>query len=103
MQIPLQITFRQMRHSPALEAKILRRVGELEQSHHNLTGCRVLVELEHRHHHKGNQFHIRVVLTLPGQELVASHESPAQQAYEDPYVAVRDTFDALRRQLDERV
>ncbi len=102
MQIPLQITFRHMDPSPALEAKILQRAGELEKHHPNLTGCRVVVELEHHHHHKGNLFHIRVDLTLPGQELVAGHESPVHQAYEDPYVAVRDAFDALRRQLEDR-
>jgi ribosomal subunit interface protein len=101
MQIPPQITFRHMDASPALEAKIRERVDELEQFHANLTSCRVVVELDHRHHHQGNLYHARVDLTLPGYELVAGRESPQHQAYEDAYVAVRDAFDSLRRQLED--
>ncbi len=101
MQIQPQITFRHMESSPALEAKIRKRVSELEQYHANLTSCRVVVELDHRHHHQGNLYHVRVDLTLPGHELVAGHESPRHQAYEHAYVAVRDAFDSVRRQLEE--
>jgi len=101
MQIPLQLTYRHMEPSAALTAKIQERVDKLEQFHPNLTGCRVVVEQEHRHHHQGNLYLVRVDLTLPGHELVAAHESPKHQAYEDPYVAVRDAFDSLQRQLEE--
>ncbi len=33
-----------------------------------MTGCRVLVELAERHHEQGNRFHIRIDLTVPGDE-----------------------------------
>lgn len=101
MQIPLQVTFRHMEHSPALEAKIRERAAELEHFFPRIVGCRVVVEQESRHHQQGNQFHVRADLTLPGHELVAGHESPKHQSYEDPYVAVRDAFDSLRRQLED--
>ncbi len=101
MQIPLQITFRHMDPSPALDARIRERAGELEQYHPNLTSCHVVVELDHHHHHQGNLYHVRVDLTLPGYKLVAGRESPKHQAYEDAYVAVRDAFDSLRRQLED--
>ncbi len=101
MQLPIQITFRHMDPSPALETRIRERVTKLEQFHPRLMSCRVVVEQEHRRHHQGNLFLVRVDLTLPGHELVAGHESPKHQAYEDPYVAVRDAFDSLQRQLEE--
>jgi ribosomal subunit interface protein len=101
MKIAPQITFRHMEPSPALETKIRDRVDELEQFHTNLTSCRIVIELEHHHHHQGNLYHVRVDLTLPGHELVAGRESPEHQAYEDAYVAVRDAFDSLRRQLED--
>ncbi|MGD8908555.1 MAG: HPF/RaiA family ribosome-associated protein [Chromatiales bacterium] len=101
MQIQPQITFRHMEPSPALEAKIRERVDELEQYHTNLTSCRVVIELDHHHHHQGNLYHVRVDLTLPGYELFAGRESPKHQTYEDAYVAVRDVFDSLRRQLED--
>jgi len=101
MQIPLQITFRHMEPSPALEAKVRERADELEQYHPNLTSCRVVIEPDHHHHHQGNLYHVRVDLILPGHELVAGRESPKHQAYEDAYVAVRDAFDSLKRQLED--
>jgi ribosomal subunit interface protein len=101
MQIQPQITFRHMDPSPALEAKIRQRIDELELHHTHLTSCRAVIELDHRHHHQGNLYHVRVDLTLPGHELFAGRESPKRQAYEDAYVAVRDVFDSLQRQLEE--
>lgn len=101
MQIPLQVTFRHMEASPTLEAKIRERVSELDQFHDRIMGCRVVVEQESRHHVQGNQYHVRADLTVPGHELVAGRESPKHQAYEDPYVAVRDAFDSLRRQIED--
>ncbi len=101
MQIPIQITFRHMDPSPTLETKVRDRATKLEQFHPRLMSCRVVVEQEHRRHHQGNLFLVRVDLTLPGHELVAGHESPKHQAYEDPYVAVRDAFDSLQRQLED--
>lgn len=101
MQIQPQITFRHMQPSPALEAKIRQRIDLLEQYHNHLTSCRVVIELDHHHHHQGNLYHVRVDLTLPGHELIAGRESPKHQAYEDAYVAVRDAFDSLQRQLED--
>lgn len=52
MQVPLQITFRHMDPSPALEARIRRRAEELEQFSGRITACHVTVESRHRRHHK---------------------------------------------------
>ncbi|MEW6647457.1 MAG: HPF/RaiA family ribosome-associated protein [Pseudomonadota bacterium] len=101
MQIPLQITFRHMETSPALETRIRERAAELERFHPNLTSCRVVVEQDHGHHHQGNLYRVHVDLTLPGHELIAGRSSPKHQAYEDAHVAVRDAFDSLRRQLED--
>lgn len=101
MQIPVQVTFRHMEASPALEARIRERAAELERFHPNLTSCRVVVEQDHSHHHQGNLYHVHADLTLPGHELVAGRASPKHKAYEDAHVAVRDAFDSLRRQLED--
>ena len=36
---------------------------------------------------------------VPQAELVASHEHRQDHAHEDVYVAIRDAFDAVERQL----
>lgn len=76
-------------------------VERLERYHGALMSCRVVVELQHRHKHQGNLYHVGVDLKVPGAEF-ASGRGPAQHhAHEDVYVAIRDAFDALRRQLED--
>jgi ribosomal subunit interface protein len=99
MQLPLQITFRGMEASAAVETQIRARSAELDQYYDRIMRCRVVVEAPHRHHHQGKLFHVRVDMTVPGGELVVNREPTAHHAYEDVYVAIRDAFDAAQRQL----
>lgn len=101
MQIPLQITFHNMPSSDAVEAKIRSRAMELEKFCDAIIGCRVAVEAPHHHHAAGNPFHVRVEVTVPGDKLVARREPDAHHAYTDVYVAIRDAFDTIRRQLED--
>lgn len=98
MQIPLQISFRDISHSDAVEERIREKVEKLEQYTDRITSCRVVVEAPHRQQTKGNLFHIRVDLTLPGEEIVVARD-PDDHAHEDVYIAIRDAFEAVRRQL----
>jgi ribosomal subunit interface protein len=101
MELPLQITFRNLDRSEAMEAKIRERAEQLDHYCAHIMRCRVTVEALHKHHHQGNHYHVRVDVTVPGQELVASREPDADGAYTDAYVAIRDAFDAVRRQLED--
>ena len=103
MQTPLQITFRNLDNSPTVEAKIRQRVEELEQFYNRITSCRVVIEEPGRHQRGGRLFHIRVDLKVPGKEIVVKRDPPEHHAHEDIYVAVRDCFDAVRRQLEDHV
>lgn len=101
MQIPLQITFRGIPHSDAVEAKIREKVNKLDRFHSHIMSCRVAVEAEHHRHHQGNKYHIRIDLTTPHRELVISREHHDKKAYEDIYIAIRDAFNAAIRQLED--
>jgi len=101
MKLPLQVTFRNMAPSDAVEAKVRERVAQLERFCESIMSCRVVVEQHHRHHHQGNLFHVRVDLKVPDAELVASREPAEHHAHEDVYVSVRDAFDEIRRQLED--
>lgn len=103
MQLPLQITFRNMDASPAVEDVIREKADKLERYYEHIMSCRVVVEASHRHHHKGNIYHVRVDLTVPTDELVVSREPHRDHSHEDLYVAIRDAFNAARRQLEEFV
>jgi len=100
MQVPLEITFRGMDRSDAIEARIREKATWLETFHDRIMSCRVVVEAPHRHHHKGRIYTVAVDLTVPGAELVVNRDPGADHAHEDVYVAIRDAFDAAKRQLE---
>lgn len=101
MQLPLQITFRHMDHSPALEERIRQRAEELDQFFDRITSCRVVAECRHPRHQQGKLFEVRIDLTVPGAEIVVGRDRGVNHAHEDAHVAVRDAFDAARRQLED--
>ena len=100
MQVPLQITFRNLEHSAAIEAKARERTENLAKYYDGIMRCRVAVEAQHKHHQHGNHFHVRVDVTVPDAELVACREPDEHRGYTDVCVAIRDAFDAMRRQLE---
>jgi hypothetical protein len=77
MTLPLQITFRNMKHSTKVEDWIRAEAEKLETFYHHIIGCRVAIEVPHRHHKKGKPLHIRIDLTLPGKEIVVKREPVA--------------------------
>src|SRR3990172_9947593 len=98
MQIPLQVTFRDMPQSDAVETRIREKADKLERYYDRIMACRVVVEMPQRHKHQGKLHSIRIDLTVPGVELVANHAQ-----HEDVYVALRDAFTAITRQLEDFV
>jgi putative sigma-54 modulation protein len=98
MQIPLQVSFRNITHSNAVENRIREKIKKLEQYTNQITSCRVTIGTPHRQNTTGRLYHIRVDLVLPGEKLVVARD-PANYAHKDVYVAIRDAFEAVRRQL----
>jgi cold shock CspA family protein len=93
------ITFRGISRSAVLETAILAHIAKLENFYKPITGCRILIELAERHHGTGNRVHVRLDLTVPGEEIVVTHEASlhaAAQDAEQPRETKRDEVDAER-------
>jgi ribosomal subunit interface protein len=103
MQLPLQITFRNMDPSPAVEAAIRERAERLDRFHPHIMSCRVVVEAPHQHQRKGKLYGIRVDVMVPGGEIAVTHEGPENHAHEDVYVAIRDSFNSVGRLLEDHL
>lgn len=103
MTVPLQITFKGMESSPALEARIREKAARLARFANHVLRCHVTVEAPHRHHRQGRLFRARVEVFVPRGDIVVTRESPQDHSHEDPYVAVRDAFDAAIRQIESHV
>lgn len=89
-----QITLHNIRRSPALSARIRELAERLETHNPEILNIRVAVTHEAGHPKKGGPYGVCVRVRIPGQELVASHQSD-----EDVYVSVREAFLAMRHQL----
>ncbi len=99
MKQPIQITFRDMEESEALEPIIREKAAKLEQFYDGIISCRVVVEAPHRRHNKGNHFHVTIDLSVPGGELIADRDPSKASSHEDVQIALRDAFSAVTREL----
>jgi ribosome-associated translation inhibitor RaiA len=97
MKIPLEINVAGMEPSEAVEAKIRQRALGLERYSRRIGRCEVWLKTEHGHHRKGPFYAVRVRLTVPNEEILVDFQ-PAQ---DDVYVAIRQAFDAARRELED--
>ena len=101
MILPLQITFRQMDPSPALEARIRELASRFDKFSEHIMRCHVIVQPLSHHPHQGALYDFRIDITLPGEEIAIRRAHPADHAHESPYVALRDAFRAARRKLED--
>ena len=96
--VPLQITFRGMNHSDAVAERIKNKVSKLRRIHPRILGCRVIVEALPVAG-KGSRFTVHTRVTIPGAELVASHDGDAANQHDSVWVALRESMNAIARQL----
>lgn len=99
MKLPLEISFRNVKRSEEVEERIRAKAAKLDRICDRITGCRVVIESPHKHQTKGNTYHVRVEITVPGDEIVVTRD-PQNQEHEDLQVALRDAFAAATRQLN---
>jgi cold shock CspA family protein/ribosome-associated translation inhibitor RaiA len=119
MKSQLQITFRNMKPTEQVEKWIRAGAAKLDTLYSQLMGCRVMVEIPHRHHKAGSLYHVRIDLRVPGGEIVVKREpslsGPARQSgkratkknmetqvpHKDLRTAVDDAFKAAARRLQD--
>lgn len=119
MTRPVQVTFRNMAVSSEVEQEARARATWLETFYPGLIGCRVLIEVPHRHRTKGRPIHVRIELSLPGEDVVVTSASSRQATprhsppdtiptearitgvHPDVIVAVHEAFDLARRRLED--
>lgn len=101
MQLQPEISFKGMPPSPAVEGRIREKVAVLDRYYDRIMSCRVVVESPHRRQQKGKIYQVTIDLTVPGGEIVVNRNTTKAGVHEDIYVAIRDAFNAARRQLQD--
>ncbi|HSP86785.1 MAG TPA: HPF/RaiA family ribosome-associated protein [Ignavibacteriaceae bacterium] len=102
MQIPLEISYRDVTKTETLENLIREKAKKLEQFCDSITGCRIAVERPHNYVKTGNQYRIRLSITVPpGREIVISKEPGKNDMHDSLPTVIRDAFSAARKQLQK--
>jgi ribosomal subunit interface protein len=95
MSAQLQITIGTMPDAKLLDARIREKAARLERFYPELIACRIVAEAPERPAH-GKQYRVRLNIAVPRSEIMVSRDHD-----EDIYVALREAFDAARRQLED--
>lgn len=109
MQSPVELSFTNVDPSPAVDARVRQRVARLERLFGGITSCHVWVQANHlsqapsRSRGKAVSYEVRIELRVPGTELAVSRKPGDQGAHTSIMVAVRDSFDAMEKQLKHYV
>lgn len=93
------VVFHSMEPSDAIRQRaevLLQRLARLTP---DIIRGKMVIESRHRHHYRGNVYHVVIRLHLPGLDIDVTHDPELNHAHEDVYVAMRDACDAAKRQL----
>jgi cold shock CspA family protein/ribosome-associated translation inhibitor RaiA len=102
MQVPLEIVYRNLDSSAALDSLIRAQMDKLEDLCDHITSSRVALERPHAHPTSGSDWRVRIDMHVPpGHEVVVVHDGGAGDVHEDLYQAVRETFEKARRRLQK--
>jgi ribosomal subunit interface protein len=97
MEQQVQVTFRGISHSDALDAHVRERATQLETFATRITGCHVAVEAPHQAQQR--PFRVRIDLTIPGAELVVGNTPDENPDSQDAYAAIDHAFELMGRRL----
>jgi ribosomal subunit interface protein len=103
MQTQAQVSFDDIPIDEAVRDAVLEQIAHLERFDDRITGCDVVIAQPHRHHCAGRLYSVRVDLRVPGGQIVVNRDHHLDHAHEDVFVAVRDSFAAARRRLEDHV
>jgi ribosomal subunit interface protein len=90
----VQLTLKGVPVSEALKTHVYDKAEKLKR--YRVTHCRIVIELPEKHKHQGKLYAVHIELSVPGKVFAVTRKQA-----EDVYVAVRDAFKVLERQLAE--
>ncbi len=101
MNVPVQVTFRNMTPSDAIIDYANTRAKTLFRVCDRITHCRVTIEMDSR---RGSPvFHVRIELAIPGEDVVVHRDATDHSAEEDVVLAVKGAFNLAKKQLQEHM
>ena len=99
--MPIIVTYSGPGLGTAMEANVRALAVELEMVYDHIARCDVRVNVLGDPQRSVPRYRVRVVIAVPGGEIVISPDPDAE--HDDPMAAVRDSFRAACRRLEQYV
>jgi ribosomal subunit interface protein len=104
MQLPVEISYRNVLKSDEIETLIREKAARLDKFCDHIVRCDVAVEKPNHAQHNGNPYRVRIDLTVPPQhELVVEEKQMEHEMHEPLSKVINDAFKAMERRLKELV
>jgi ribosomal subunit interface protein len=93
MKSAVNVVYRDLESSAALNAVIDKKVAKLSRFCGDIISSRVVIDIPHNHKHKGKMFRASLELDMKGAPLTVHCDD------ESVHIAVRDAFSSAERTL----
>jgi len=101
MPLPVNLTFRHIDHSGALESRARELGQRLQRYGERITYCHMIFDGSRRSANSGASYQVQIDLAVPGAQIHADSLQIDGAGHKDIYVALRDAFNNAKRQLQE--
>jgi hypothetical protein len=88
-----------MERNDTVEKSVRDEFAKLRQQHDHIMYCGVVVDAEPARPHGCRRYSLRIDLAIPVEEIVVHHRGPISPSDDDFRAAVREAFEAARKQL----
>src|SRR5205809_6802636 len=100
MQLPVKISYRGLEKSDQIDNLVLDKAARLEKFCDHINRCDVAIEQPNHTHHKGNQYRVRIDVTVSrGYELVADEKQKDNGTHVPLNKVNHDAFKTMDREL----
>ena len=100
MNVPVEISYRDVSKTPALEELIREKCAKLEEICDYISSCRVTVEQPEKHQRSGRPYRVRIEISVPpGHRVVVDHEPAVVERGTSAESNIRHAFNVAMRDL----
>ncbi|MEM8827935.1 MAG: HPF/RaiA family ribosome-associated protein [Cyanobacteria bacterium P01_G01_bin.19] len=100
MQIPPEITYRNIEKTRSIDALVNEKIAKLEKFCDYINSCRIVLEKAHENPSSGSPYKVSIDITIPhGREIAVGQNPDKGKQYQPLEAVIGDAFEAARRQL----
>ena len=99
MDVPPEIAFRNVEATEELKERILEGIDKLEEVYPGLVACRVMVEDTTPGRRSGNEYNVRLELSIPNKTIMVEQDQDPSSDNADVHQMLREAFSVGRKRL----